>query len=264
MTADDDVTAADRPLEVLAASVGRLARLVGDLTTDDLRRSAYPTEWTIADVLSHLGSGAVIMRHRLEETLAGRAVDDSFNTATWDAWNAKSPEDQAADMLVTDRALVNALVAVGPDERAGYSQPFGPLTIGFAELVKLRLNEHTLHSWDVAVTLDPQARLAADATGLVVDALGRIAGFAGEPAAEARTLQVRTTDPVRHLVLELGTERVKLTALDGAASGDADADLELPAEAFVRLVYGRLDPGHTPAGLDSPHLDELRRTFPGF
>ena len=40
-------------------------------------------------------------------------------------------------------------------------------------------------------------------------------------------------------------------------------DLELPAEAFVRLAYGRLDEEHTPAGIDATHLGELRRVFPG-
>jgi hypothetical protein len=39
----------------------------------------------------------------------------------------------------------------------------------------------------------------------------------------------------------------------------------MPAEAFIRLLYGRLDPAHTPpvesTGVD---LDELRQLFPGF
>ena len=43
------------------------------------------------------------------------------------------------------------------------------------------------------------------------------------------------------------------------------SELRLPAEAFVRLLYGRLDPDHTPpaesTGVD---LDELRPIFPGF
>ena len=43
------------------------------------------------------------------------------------------------------------------------------------------------------------------------------------------------------------------------------SELSLPAEAFIRLIYGRLDPAHTPrveaAGVD---LDELRLIFPGF
>ena len=38
----------------------------------------------------------------------------------------------------------------------------------------------------------------------------------------------------------------------------------LPAEALVRLVYGRLDPDHTPSfDGDEADLDELRRAFPG-
>ena len=38
----------------------------------------------------------------------------------------------------------------------------------------------------------------------------------------------------------------------------------LPAEALVRPVYGRLDPDHTPGGVDDPRLATLRRVFPGF
>jgi hypothetical protein len=42
-------------------------------------------------------------------------------------------------------------------------------------------------------------------------------------------------------------------------------DLELPSEAFIRLVYGRLDPAHTPEVSGRPTvLEELRRAFPGF
>jgi hypothetical protein len=45
----------------------------------------------------------------------------------------------------------------------------------------------------------------------------------------------------------------------------AAPDLELPSEAFIRLVYGRLDPAHTPAVNGSPTLlDDLRAAFPGF
>ena len=41
-------------------------------------------------------------------------------------------------------------------------------------------------------------------------------------------------------------------------------DLELLVEAFVRLVGGRLDPEHTPFGLDNPLLEELRQAFRGY
>ena len=38
---------------------------------------------------------------------------------------------------------------------------------------------------------------------------------------------------------------------------------EFPAEAFVRLVYGRLDPAHTPPVDDGDVLDALRPVFTG-
>jgi hypothetical protein len=41
--------------------------------------------------------------------------------------------------------------------------------------------------------------------------------------------------------------------------------VRLPAEAFIRLLYGRLDPDHTPSSVttDGADLDVLRRAFPG-
>jgi MDMPI C-terminal domain len=40
----------------------------------------------------------------------------------------------------------------------------------------------------------------------------------------------------------------------------------MPAEALLRLAYGRLDPEHTPAEVsgDPDVLDKLRKIFPGF
>jgi hypothetical protein len=51
----------------------------------------------------------------------------------------------------------------------------------------------------------------------------------------------------------------------GATVADEVPVLRLPAEAFVRLVYGRLDPDHTPPAVqaDPDLLDKLRSTFPG-
>ena len=44
-----------------------------------------------------------------------------------------------------------------------------------------------------------------------------------------------------------------------------DGVIELPAEALLRLFYGRLDPAHTPAyTADGIELDRLREVFPGF
>jgi hypothetical protein len=62
-------------------------------------------------------------------------------------------------------------------------------------------------------------------------------------------------------VLDTG-ESLSLLPWDGE---DGLAELRLPAEAVLRLVYGRLDREHTPpADGSAVDLDQLRATFPGF
>jgi len=84
----------------------------------------------------------------------------------------------------------------------------------------------------------------------------------GKPAAQPATLSVSTSNPERRFVLVADGVR-----LEPWAEQETTGSLQLPAEALFRLVYGRLDPAHTPPlRLDSPTvtLDDLRAVFPGF
>ena len=103
----------------LAGSVNHLRDLTELLDSAQLRSRAYPSEWTIADVLSHVGSGAVIMQRRLDDALAERETDDGFAPSVWDVWNAKSPEAKASDALEADRALIERIESLSDDERSG-------------------------------------------------------------------------------------------------------------------------------------------------
>lgn len=146
-----------------------------------------------------------------------------------------------------------------PQERDRFALAMGPLRLGFTEFVAMRLNEHALHTWDVEVALDPAATLPPQVAELVVDNLAMIARYTGKPAGATITITVATTDPQRSFTVDLKPDSVTFAASTAAGP----ADVELPAEAFVRLVYGRLDPGHTPPGDHGPALDTLRRVFPG-
>jgi hypothetical protein len=119
-----------------------------------------------------------------------------------------------------------------------------------------------VHTWDVAVALEPAARVAGDAVALLVDQLPEMVARVGKPSAQPATLLVSTTDPERRFTLATGGVR-----LEPRTDPATDGSLHLPAEALLRLVYGRLDPAHTPPlRLDSPTvtLDDLRSVFPGF
>ncbi|MEY2588166.1 MAG: hypothetical protein QOJ67_150 [Acidimicrobiaceae bacterium] len=242
---------------VLEASVARLRSLVESLGPEELRAQGYPSEWTVADVLSHLGSGAEIAILRIDYALGGAEVEAE---PIWDEWNGKDPDAKASDALRADRLLVERLDALTEAERASLTIAMGPLSLDVAGFLRLRVNEHVLHSWDIAVVFDPGATLPPDGVGVALEVLPMIAGFAGKPTASAKQLRVRTTAPDRHYVIALAADGVSLTPDDDAGA----PDLELPAEALVRLVYGRLDPEHTPAvNVGEAELDELRRAFPG-
>jgi len=207
----------------------------------------------VADVLSHLGSGATGLRLRLDGDVEMQAI--------WDEWNAKDPDAQAADSLVADDLLQERLHSLTAEDQDTMRFAMGPMELDLLTFLGMRLNEHSLHAWDVAVTFDAGATLPDDEAALIVDTLPMMARFAGKPTGIERDLSIRTVAPDRTFALALRPDGVTLS------SGDPvdEPDVVLPAEALIRLVYGRLDPDHTPAGVvGAGHLDELRQVFPGF
>lgn len=250
----------DAHLAALRSSVQRLRQIVEPLDESALVAPAYPTQWSVADVLSHMGSGAVILQRRLEDGLAGWPTPDKFAPSVWETWNSKSPRTQADDALAADGELLARLEALTGDERGRFTFSMGPMNFDITGFVGLRLNEHALHTWDIEVATDPKAVLPADVAGVVIDNLELVARFTAKPIGDPATIVVRTTMPERHFAIDLSLEHA---AMSPATSASA-VDLELPAEAFARLVYGRLDPDHTPPVRgDASLLSVLRRTFPG-
>jgi uncharacterized protein (TIGR03083 family) len=248
-------------LESLRFSVDQLNSIIEPLSPEQLRLPAYPSEWTIADVLSHLGSGGVIFVRNVESALSGEPAPSDFNQSVWDEWNAKSPDAQAADLPAVDAAVIACLSALSPEERAGLKVALGPFELDFAAFAGLRLGEHVLHTWDVEVTFDPDAVLAPEVVEAILRGLLLLARFAAKPTGVTRTLVVQTEAPLKTYRIDLTPESVSLSE----EASDANVDVRMAGEAFIRLVYGRLDPAHTPAGIaESEHLDELRKVFPGF
>ena len=249
----------EAPVDALRSSVARLRDLASTLSDADLTGRAYPAEWSVADVLSHIGSGAVIMRRGLEDALAGRDTPEDFAPGVWDTWNAKTPTAQRDDALPADADFLTRIETTTPEERDRFAFALGPLSMGFTDFVAMRLGEHAFHTWDVETVGDPAATLPPQIAAVVVDNLELVAGFTAKPTGDTTTVTVVTTDPERGFRVALTPDSATLEPAAPATS----ADLTLPAEAFARLVYGRLDPEHTPPGDHGPALDVLRRVFPG-
>jgi uncharacterized protein (TIGR03083 family) len=249
-------------IEALRHSHDTLQALAEPLDATHLQQRSYASEWSIAQVLSHLGSQAEIFSLFLHAALSGQDPpgQEAF-PPIWNVWNAKSPQAQAADALRADEAVTARFESLDEEERDQLRLKLFGMDLDAAGLARMRLGEHALHTWDIAVTLDPAATVAPDAASLLVDTLGQLAARSAKPGGLQRRLRVSTTSPVRHYMLDIG-ETVTLTPTDG---DDIRPELALPAEALVRLVYGRLDPAHTPpVETRNVDLDELRQVFPGF
>jgi uncharacterized protein (TIGR03083 family) len=256
-------------LRSVRRSHDRLAAQVQALTPADLGARSYCPEWTIADVLSHLGSQAEIFSLFVDAGLGGGdAPDQSAFQPVWDSWNSRAPEDQAADSVTANEQLVSRLENLEADALRSFRLDMFGMSLDAAGLLRMRLSEHAVHAWDIAVALDPAAVIAPDAVDLIIDGLPEMAARAGKPAPEPATVMVRTSEPDRRFALQ--TDGVSLEPQAGTADDGDDADdgwIELPAESLIRLVYGRLDGVHRgaePVTAPTVSLDQLRSLFPGF
>ncbi|MFI1990578.1 maleylpyruvate isomerase family mycothiol-dependent enzyme [Actinoplanes sp. NPDC020271] len=258
---------AGRTIAALRSEHDALAAAVPALTTDQLTGPSGATEWTVADVLSHLGSGAEINLATIRAALGeAEKPGPGFNQGIWDRWNALGPQDQAAGWLASDEALVAALEAI-PAERHDelrVDMGFLPEPLPLAGYTAMRLSEVALHSWDVRAGVDPAAPLAEPSAQLLAEHLSAgisfLLGFIGKPAAERGEAVVGIDKTAYRIVL---ADNARLTTEDLPVTATFDG----PLEAAIRLIYGRLGAAHTPAGVDvtgNITLDELRATFPGF
>ena len=82
-------------VSAVRASHDRLSAIVAGLDADGLRKQSYAKEWTIADVLSHLGSGAEIFSLVIEAGVTGAEPPtmEAFQPI-WDTWNARTPRSR--------------------------------------------------------------------------------------------------------------------------------------------------------------------------
>ena len=249
----------------LRSSHRRLEEATRPLTDEEIAGPSYCTDWSTAQVLSHIGSGAQVFGLLLDAGLAGAEQPgrEEFSRI-WDVWNAMSSAEQARNSLIADDAFLDRVAAIPADQLDAMQMTLFGGPADAARLLGMRLSEHAIHTWDVIVMRDPDAEVAGDAVAWMVDWLDPAARRSGKTEGGPLEVDITTTDPERAFRLSV-SDTVKLLPA-GADLPPAAATVRLPASALVRLVYGRLDAEHTPATVeaDGVDLETLRSIFPGF
>jgi uncharacterized protein (TIGR03083 family) len=252
----------DRTITALRAEHDVLAGLVRTLTDEQLATTSGAADWTVAQALSHLGSGAEIGRAPIARA-AGETVAAEDNQTIWARWDASAPRAQAEGFLEHNGRWLETVEALTPEQRSSLTVDLGflPEPVPLVTALGMRLNEVANHSWDVRVAFDPAVGVAAGSAAVLIDLLagpvGFMLSFVAKPAELANPVSVAV--PGAGLVIDDA-----VTVVDHLES--PSATFTGPVEAFVRLLSGRLkapyDNGVTVDG--SVTLDELRRVFPGF
>jgi uncharacterized protein (TIGR03083 family) len=252
-------------IDALHLSHDHLADKIAELTPDQLRAQSMCTDWDVSQVLSHLGSGAEITRNGLDAAVNG--TEPPPNEAIWDRWNAMSPDERATAFVDSDARHLEMLDSLDDATRESLQIDLGflPAPIDLTTAVGMRLNEHALHSWDVFATFDPEAGVDRSSAALLASRVSPVFRFManGEWAGEPGTIALHLTDPEIALSLGVGDE----TTLTTGSATDPVARLDLPAEAWLRLIYGRLAPERTPSDVRAEPddlVDQLRGLFKGF
>ena len=252
----------------LRESHQRLERLVDTIGREGLQGPSACSQWSVGQVVAHLGSGAEIALAALRAGVAGSTepVADETMQQLWADYDALDDDAAATRSMAANAVLVEAFEALTPAQLADAHVPFvmGPVPV--AVFAAFRLSEHAVHTWDIEVTRDDDAELDVASSAIILEnvvtpLIGRLARSS---SPDVRVVAVQLADLGTTLRLELG-DPVEL--VEGASTTAADGSLMISTPGFVRLVYGRLDPQHTPDDLavtGAVSLDQLRQTFPGF
>ncbi len=246
-----------------------LATLLSGLGDEDLARQSGSADWDISQVLSHLGSGAEIARTGLQAALDGTPLPGpDILRAIWSVWDAMSRRQRAQGFLRANDMLTTLYESLDAStrEKLRIDMGFLPAPVDVATAARLRLAEVTLHAWDIRVSFDQHAALPSHAAATLLHGEPDLIAWIGKAQAldgRHAVIQVTTSDPASVFALRL--QEPISTHL--AIPAQPDGTLDLPAEAWLRLIAGRLAPQNTPetvTATGAADLVLLRRVFPGY
>jgi uncharacterized protein (TIGR03083 family) len=259
---------ADRTIAALRAERDTTASVAADLTEDRLTGPSAATRWSLAHVLSHLGSGSEITLAQLRAALDGAdQPGQDFDSSVWDRWNAWGPVEQRDAYLEHSAAMVSAFEALDADqrERVRVPRPFAPAPVPVVAFAGMRLSEAALHGWDVRVPLTPTAGLADESAQVLIELFDGPLGFMLAFIGRADRI---AGGPV---VLDLAGSGFGVAIRDSVTLvspvQNPTATFTGPLEAAIRLFAGRLGPEYTPAEVQvtgNVTIDQLRAVFPGY
>jgi hypothetical protein len=137
--------------------------------------------------------------------------------------------------LTSDQAFLDAVDDLTDTQRRIWVLQMMGTEQNLSGLLRMRLLEHILHTWDIDVALDTTATLPADAAALLIDQLPIIVRYTAKPTAPMQ-LRVETVEPERTMRLSLDPDG---SQLETTPTVQAEPDPDRPtSRSRRRQSYG--------------------------
>ena len=224
------------------------------ISAEALEQQSACERWTVADVLSHVGSQMFVLS--ITRGLAGDVSppgrpavsehnEDDF--AEGIAQRAFATRAQQGDGLLAwfmgnlDES-VKVFDSVEPDQwNTQCYWPPGPEPI--STLLDMRIAELCMHAWDVRSVLEANYHLSEDSLRTLIDTVPRAVRGAFRPEPGLKTpvrYRFSTPAPTAHEIDILVTKEG--TRLESPSSSAADVNFRCDDETYVLVMYGRVTP----------------------
>ena len=229
---------------VLRKQLQTLGAELGALDAAGWGAPSWCDGWAVQDVAAHMAESNDRFFQIVSAALQNGPVPE-FTPAS-------RAERQAAVKARGGKAIVTQLQERGyatfdllegaSGEALGRTVTVPAGTLSLAQIAPQRLSECTLHSWDIRYGRDAAATLDAAAVPLLLDGI-----IAAAPRLASKGAAMAQQAVYRIELTGSGAGDVTLAIGDGAlkanrgAPAESVVTLRMPAEAFIRLVWGRLD-----------------------
>lgn len=237
----------------LAGEIARLARKESELFREYVRNlpekkwltMSFCTDWTIKDVVEHnilMGKNFLEIIRAVSKGETETLIYSRETNAQYEANLANLNRLELANVLAEDTHEMYDLLAKATPQmlETKIKMPYGYVRVG--DVAGIRLNELSLHSWDVRVVDDLTAKVTRENLPLMIPGLVRfMPNLANRPTLEKvgnLSYQFEITGSIN------GPAAFSVNQGKPEATPDyvenPNVVMKIDADAFLRLAWGRL------------------------